>query len=102
MAATDSDIARGAVGAGGAGAASAGGAGEVAVGGGAAALPRKACAWTPSGMATANSAVAIRAPRAPWLVTLRARIMDEIIPSFGRVRPQFLVSIKWCAQCGER
>ena len=52
-------------------------------------------------MAVAN-AVATIAPRAPRLVTLRTRIMDEFIPSFGRVRPQFLAAIKWYAQCGER
>jgi hypothetical protein len=38
-------------------------------------------------MAKAIAAVAIKAPRAPRLVTLRARIMDDFIPSFGRVRP---------------
>src|SRR5258708_21156630 len=55
-----------------------------------------------NGRATATRAVTATAPRAPRPVTLRARIMDEIIPSFGRVRPQFLSAIDWSAQCGER
>src|SRR6185312_2684606 len=70
--------------------------------GGGGALAGAFWAQTPIGKPAASRAVATTAPRAPRPVTLRARIMDEFIPSFGRVRPQFLSAIKWSAQCGER
>src|ERR1700704_432670 len=94
IAATDSVIGRMGVNCGAATGSEAG----VADGGGAAG----AWARTAKGRATATRAVTATAPRAPRPVTLRARIMDEIIPSFDRVRPQFLSAIDWSAQCGER
>src|SRR3569833_3344091 len=54
-----------------------------------------------SGAAVASRAARKTAPRALWPVTLRARIIGGSFPSNGRVRPQFLSSINWSAQCGE-
>src|SRR5437899_8595140 len=101
IAATDSDIGRMGVNGGAAAAGAGREAGATTAGGDAAAV---AAPWacTLKGRATATRAVTATAPRAPWPVTLRARIISEIIPSFGRVRPQFLSAIDWSAQCGER